>query len=193
MNYLVAILVALASLGCKSGVELGKFGEVPPFALTDQRGVQIRAADLRGRVLIVDFIFTSCPDICPLLTQQLVGLRKQLPQDGRLAYVSFSVDPEHDTPEKLKTFATAHGADHGDWYFLTGQLPEVRQVVTKGFKQAMELEPEKEGKPRNVLHGSHFVLVDRTGQIRGFFRSDVEGTAALRDAAEQLLKEEAKS
>jgi protein SCO1/2 len=160
---------------------------MPEFALRDQRGANVRAADLRGRVLIVDFIFTSCPDVCPLLTDQLAGLRSRLPEAAPLAYVSFSVDPEHDTPAKLKAFASAHGADHANWYFLTGPLAEVREVVTKGFKQAMEIEPEQSGKPRNVLHGSHYVLVDRAGQLRGFFRSDTEGLEALRVATQRLL------
>jgi protein SCO1/2 len=142
---------------------------------------------------VVDFIFTTCPDVCPLLTQQLASLRKQLDAGGRVNYVSFSVDPEHDTPAKLREFAKQHGADQSDWYFLTGPLDTVREVVTRGFKQAMQLEPEQPGKPRNVLHGSHFVLVDRAGTIRGFFRSDAEGMASLRAATQRLLEERSSS
>lgn len=186
-------ITCVALLSCKGEPELDSYGVMPAFSLQDQRGVGIRDGDLRGRVLVVDFIFTSCPDVCPLLTQQLVGLRKQLPEDRTLAFVSFSVDPEHDTPEKLKAFAQAHGADRADWYFLTGPLASVREVVIKGFKQAMELEPEQKGKPRNILHGSHFVLVDRRGEIRGFFRSDSEGLAALREATQRLLRQGASS
>jgi protein SCO1/2 len=181
-------LAVMALLGCRGGSDaLPTFGKMPSFELRDQRGATVRDADLHGRVLIVDFIFTSCPDICPLLTDQLAGLRKKLPEDAALAYVSFSVDPEHDTPEQLKAFAKVHAADHANWYFLTGPLASVREIVTKGFKQAMEIEPEKPGKPRNVLHGSHFVLVDRAGELRGFFRSDAEGMEELRRAAERLL------
>lgn len=183
-------VLLLSSLGCRGGSQaLPQLGAMPAFEFRDQRGATVRDADLRGRVLIVDFIFTSCPDVCPLLTDQLAGLRRKLPDDGALAYVSFSVDPEHDSPEKLKAFASAHGADHANWYFLTGPLEPVRAVVTKGFKQAMEIEPEQAGKPRNVLHGSHFVLVDRAGQLRGFFRSDAEGMQDLKAAAERLLAE----
>jgi protein SCO1/2 len=181
-------LVSLGLIGCRGGAEsLPQYGAMPQFELKDQRGASVRDVDLRGRVLIVDFIFTRCPDVCPLLTEQLAGLRKQLPENASLAYVSFSVDPEHDTPADLKSFAGVHGADHANWYFLTGPLAAVREVVTKGFKQAMEIEPEQPGKPRNILHGSHFVLVDRTGQLRGFFRSDVQGMEELRVAAERLL------
>jgi protein SCO1/2 len=182
-----AVVVALSLLSCRGDASLADYGAMPAFELRDQRGAMVRSADLHGRVLIVDFIFTSCPDVCPLLTDQLAGLRKQLPEKAPVAFVSFSVDPEHDSPDKLKAFATAHGADHANWYFLTGPLAAVREVVTKGFKQAMELEPEQPGKPRNVLHGSHYVLVDRAGTIRGFFRSDVEGRDTLRVAAERLL------
>jgi protein SCO1 len=196
MRWLLAalVLLALGSAGCRKGSEsLADYGAMPEFELRDQRDHSVRAADLRGRVLVVDFIFTTCPDVCPLLTQQLVGLRKQLDAGGRVTYVSFSVDPEHDTPAKLKQFATAHGADQPDWFFLTGPLETVREVVTRGFKQAMQLEPPEQGKPRNVLHGSHFVLVDRAGTIRGFFRSDAEGISALRAAAQRLLEERSSS
>jgi protein SCO1/2 len=185
-----ALLLSLSLLGCRGGSDsLSQYGAMPAFAFQDQRGANVRDADLRGRVLIADFIFTTCPDVCPLLTDQLAGLRKRFPEDAPLAFVSFSVDPEHDTPEKLKAFAHAHGADHANWYFLTGPLAAVRDVVTKGFKQAMEIEPEQPGKPRNVLHGSHFVLVDRTGQLRGFFRSDAEGMEELRVATQRLLSD----
>lgn len=176
-----------SSGGAASSESLARYGQMPSFALRDQRGVTVRDLDLRGRVLVVDFIFTSCPDVCPLLTQQLVGVRQQLAPGADLAFVSFSVDPEHDTPEKLATFAAQHRADHGDWYFLTGSLDAVREVVTRGFKQAMQAEPEVQGKPRNVLHGTHFVLVDARGEIRGFFRSDEAGIAELRAAAGELL------
>lgn len=184
----LALVLGLVACGGQ-GASLGSYGELPGFALKDQRGVEVRDADLKGRVLVVDFIFTSCPDVCPLLTQQLAGIRKQLQPRASLAFVSFSVDPEHDTPERLQQFATQHGADHADWYFLTGPLAQVREVVTSGFKQAMQAEPVVPGKPRNVLHGTHFVLVDRSGQIRGFFRNDGEGTAQLQKAAAQLLAE----
>jgi protein SCO1/2 len=184
------LLLLLGLVACGGqGPSLGSYGELPAFALKDQRGVEVRAADLKGRVLVVDFIFTSCPDICPLLTQQLAGIRRELQPQAALAFVSFSVDPEHDTPERLKQFAAQHRADHPDWYFLTGPLELVRKVVTSGFKQAMQAEPVVPGKPRNVLHGTHFVLVDRTGQIRGFYRNDSEGTEQLQKAAAQLLAE----
>ena len=188
---LAACLLALAC--SEQPPQLARYGKLPAFKLTNQLGNSFSDTDLRGRVAVVDFIFTSCPDVCPLLTEQLRGLRKQLPAAQPLSFVSFSVDPEHDTPERLRAFAKAHGADVPDFWFLTGPLAQIKEVVTHGFKQAMEAEPVREGAPRNVLHGTHFVLVDKQGEIRGFFSSDREGQADLKRAVLVLLSEGAGS
>ena len=182
-------LIASACGACRGGAgELPNYGPLPEFSLRDQRGQTVTQRELLGKVIVVDFIFTSCPDVCPLLTEQLSALRKQLPDGAPLQLVSFSVDPEHDTPERLQQFAIAHGADRPDWSFLTGPLDDVKRVVTSGFKQAMEVEADQPGKPRNVLHGTHFVLVDRSGQIRGFFASaDPDARTALRAGVLSLL------
>ena len=187
---LALTLWALVALACSDQPpELGRYGELPAFSLHNQLGNAFSDRDLRGRVLVVDFIFTSCPDVCPLLTEQLSGLRKQLPTEQALSFVSFSVDPEHDSPERLRQFAKAHGVDVPNFWLLTGPLPQVKEVVTKGFKQAMEAQPQREGVPRNVLHGTHFVLVDKQGEIRGFFPSTRESEADLKRAVLVLLSE----
>jgi protein SCO1/2 len=189
------LLAGLVSIGvgvgvaCRDKPALEHYGHLPNFALQDQFGREFTHKNLAGRVVMVDFIFTSCPDVCPLLTEQLVSLRKQMPADQPLSYISISVDPEHDTPERLRSFAAAHGAVADNMWFLTGPFAQVKAVVTQGFKQAMELQPAAEGQPRNVLHGSHFVLVDTQGELRGFFPNDSEGHAALKRAALALLTE----
>ena len=185
---LISLACCFALAACGGGkVQLDHYGKLPQFNLQNQLGDSFSERDLQGRVLVVDFIFTSCPDVCPLLTEQLGALRKKIPAKAPVSYVSFSVDPEHDTPERLRSFAAAHGANVEHWWFLTGPLDQVRAVVTKGFKQAMELQPAKEGQPRNVLHGSHFVLVDSQGEIRGFFANDPDGHEALRAGVLALL------
>jgi protein SCO1/2 len=176
-----------SSAACTPTTELEHYGQLPKFSLQNQLGQPFTDADLRGRVLVVDFIFTSCPDVCPLLTEQLAALRKQLPAAAPLSFVSFSVDPEHDTPERLRAFAKQHGVDVENFWFLTGPIADVKRVVTQGFKQAMEAEPVREGRPRNVLHGTHFVLVDQRGEIRGFFANDAAGHSALQNAVSSLL------
>jgi protein SCO1/2 len=94
-----------------------------------------------------------------------------------------------DTPEVLKRYAGERGADQPDWRFVTGSLDEVRTVVVDGFKQALEVQPETEGVAANVLHGSHFVLVDRGSWIRGYYRSDESGLQHLMRDARRLLAE----
>jgi protein SCO1/2 len=108
-----------------------------------------------------------------------------------MRFVSFSVDPETDTPEVLKRYAQEQGADRRDWRFLTGSLGDIERVVVSGFKQTMQQQPQEPGQPRNIMHGSHFVLVDRELQIRGFHRSDDVGLKRLaRDARRLVAGEE---
>jgi protein SCO1 len=187
------VLLCALLFACQREGKLDRYGQLPQFTLQNQLGDSLSDADLRGRVVVVDFIFTSCPDVCPLLTQQLAALRRKLPVEAPLSFVSFSVDPEHDTPEKLRVFAQQHGVDVPNFWFLTGPIADVKRVVTLGFKQAMQAEPVQEGKPRNVLHGTHFVLVDRRGEIRGFFANDPHGHDALQKAVSVLLSEGADS
>jgi protein SCO1/2 len=174
----LSLLLSWAA-GCGHEQPLPRYGPLPAFSLQSQRGQTITRHELLGSVVVVDFIFTSCPDVCPLLTEQLLALHKQLPAQAPIRFVSFSVDPEHDTPERLRQFAVQHGADLANWWFLTGPLDEVKRVVVQGFKQAMQAQPVAADKPPNVLHGTHFVLVDRAGELRGFYPSDEAGRKAL--------------
>ncbi|HEX4352036.1 MAG TPA: SCO family protein [Polyangiales bacterium] len=187
MKLMAAFGLALCVVACTKAEPLPQLGALPDFRLLDQTGQTVDSAALRGKVLVIDFIFTNCPDVCPLMTEQLSALRKRLPDHGELRFVSFSVDPEHDTPARLQQFARAHGALRSDWSFLTGPVGEVKRVVVQGFKEAMEAQPSAAGQPANVLHGTHFVLVDRRGEIRGYYRNDEDGQQALLAAATALL------
>jgi protein SCO1 len=187
MIWRLALLGLALWTACARAEPLPHYGALPDFSLQNQHAQTVNARQLRGRVLLVDFIFTSCPDVCPLMTEQLSALRKQLPEHAPIQLLSFSVDPEHDTPARLAQFAAQHGALRDDWWFLTGPLDELKRVVVQGFKQAMEVQPTAAGQPANVLHGTHFVLVDQSGEIRGFYPSDEEGRRALSAAVSTLL------
>lgn len=174
---LVAITVAAVQRGRTSG--LPEIAIVPPFRITDQRGKPFALPDLAGRVWIANFMFTSCPDVCPLLTERMAGLRRRLaPYGDAVHFVSFSVDPETDTPPVLARYARKHGADAPNWSFLTGPIDDLRRVVVEGFKESMQAVHDP-GKPANVLHGSHFVLVDGRATIRGYYPSDEPGLETL--------------
>ena len=185
-SFVAIVAVALVSgglLACRRP-ELPDYGKVPEFALRDQHELPVSPADLRGKIWIANFMFASCPDICPILTSKLAGVRLHLHADRVMAqYVSFSVDPEHDTPAVLAKYVSEHAVDFSDWRFVTGPLAKVEQVIIGGFKQALQREPPEPGKPQNIMHGSHFVLVDPALTIRGFYPSDEEGLLRLaRDA-----------
>ncbi len=106
----------------------------PPFALVDQRGEKLSLADLRGKVVLLDFIFTSCPGPCPILTGAHAELRRSLPPEvaERTWLVSITLDPERDTPDVLRQYAARRGADFPNWSFLTGPV-EVVDAVARSY------------------------------------------------------------
>jgi protein SCO1/2 len=116
-----------------AGERLSKIGPAPEFVLTTQDGTRLALRDLRGRVLAVTFIYASCADTCPLLTAKMVGLQARLGADfgPRVFFVAISVDPERDTPEVLRRYAQAHGANAAGWAFLTGGPAEIRDAAKR--------------------------------------------------------------
>ena len=112
---------------------LPEIGPAPAFALMSQDGKPTNLIGLRGKVVAVSFFYTACPDICPLLTQKLVEVQDALGDDfgKKIAFVSITVDPEHDTPEVLKDYAAAWEAKTAGWSFLSGPPEVVRDVVRR--------------------------------------------------------------
>jgi protein SCO1/2 len=105
----------------------------PDFALTSQDGAPVKLSDYRGRVVAVTFIFTLCTDTCPVLTPMMSFVQDQLGEDfgEKIAFVSITVDPERDTPEVLKAYAQAFGANLAGWSFLTGAPDAIREVTRR--------------------------------------------------------------
>jgi protein SCO1/2 len=105
------------------------------FRLVDQRGLPLSLSDLRGRAVLLDFVFTRCSGPCPILTTAHVGLQRRLPRAiaERTHFVSISVDPAYDTPDRLREYAEARGADLSTWSFLTGELPDVAEVLRRYY------------------------------------------------------------
>jgi protein SCO1 len=134
-------LVVLAVLGwlipvlshAGQGETLPRIGPAPEFTLTTQDGQRLSLQELRGKVVAVTFIYTSCADTCPLLTAKIVRLQSRFGADfgTRVFFVAVTVDPQRDTPEVLKRYAQAHGADLAGWAFLTGTAADIRQVAQR--------------------------------------------------------------
>jgi len=150
-------------------------GHVGDFALVDQSGASVSSASLRGKVWVADFFFTRCPTICPRITRRLRALQVAAAGQVTLALVSFSVDPENDTPAALSAYAKQYDADLRNWSFLTGDLAVVQKTVVDGFKLALDGKPDPAAENGGIIHGSHLVLVDRQLGIRGYYRSDDDG------------------
>ncbi|MDE0299547.1 MAG: SCO family protein [Candidatus Poribacteria bacterium] len=142
--------------------------QLPDFSLTDQNGGALSLADLEGKVWVADFIFTSCPTICPPMTDELRRLQDEFAAESELRFVSFSVDPERDTPAVLSRYAQSFGADHRRWSFLTGEKSSIYQLAHDGFNLAVGHQGSE------ILHSTRFVLVDRQGTVRGYYDSRIK-------------------
>ena len=145
-------------------LELAAHGQLPDFSLTDQRGAPFALSDLQDKVWVADFIFTSCGTICPPMTIEMARLQGEFAA-ADLHFVSFSVDPERDTPEVLFRYADYYGADDNRWAFLTGQKDTIYQLAHEGFNLAAG------HRGSEILHSTRFVLVDRSQQVRGYYDS----------------------
>lgn len=166
----VLLLVAVGLAAHRSKVDpLPVIAEVPDFTFTHHDRTTIRREDLRGSPWIADFIFTRCPAICPRMTAQMSRVAKALGEETPIRIASFSVDPEHDTPEVLARYAEANGAGKG-WYFLTGAVEAIHALSREGFLLGVDASPTPEIAGNDpILHSNRFVLVDSQSRIRGYY------------------------
>jgi protein SCO1/2 len=185
-------LIGLAYLSLKSmrppalPSNLEKISKVPGFQLTDQTGKSITLDDLKGKIWAANFIFTRCKGPCPITTLRMQELHTKLKKArGNVALVSFTVDPEYDTPEILKTFGEQQGAEPASWKFLTGTPDAIQKIVVAGLLQPLAKEPD--GTP---AHSTRIVLVDREGWLRGYQDGlDPEAVQKLMVDIGELLRE----
>jgi protein SCO1/2 len=168
---------------------LGSLGAVPSFQLINQNGQPFGSTQLAGKIWIADFIFTACPGPCPMISSRMSELQKPL-ENSDVHLVSFTVDPARDTPEVLSGYAEKLHAQPGRWDFLTGPKSRIYDLSRNGFKLGVSDGSEETGTP---VHSTRMVLVDRRGEIRGYY--DATGpdtiTKLLADTS-HLLREQPK-
>jgi protein SCO1/2 len=196
---IVAVVVAALRSQSSDGARLRVYGTVPDFSLIERSGRPLGAADLRGDIWIANFIFTTCPGMCPGLTARMAGLQRHLRAESvradEVRLVSFSVDPETDTPEVLSGYADRFAAEPGRWFFLTGSRDDVYRLVRDGFRlsvaQVAPVAPgERDAGSEPITHSDRFVLVDPELRIRGYFHGNDEASmAALTEALARLRAE----
>ena len=169
--------------------ELPVLVRLPEFTLQDQNGAGFGSAQLNDKPWIANFVFTRCPTTCPIQTRNLAKFQKQLKKiegGDEVELVSITVDPDFDTSAVLADYAKRMEADPEGWHFLTGSRDDIWDLCKKGFKLAVDDAPPRAPSP--IIHSSRMMLVDRDGQIRGFYEGTTrEGMKDLRLAVEKLL------
>jgi protein SCO1 len=146
---------------------LSVMSQLAPFQLTSQSGQPFDSKSLEGHVWVADFIYTTCPGPCPLMSHHMSEVQRQTADTPDVKIVSFTVDPATDTPPVLAEYAKRYQADASRWYFLTGDQSRLNQIGRDGFK----LNPVD----GSMIHSVRFTLVDRRMRIRGYYSSDEDG------------------
>ncbi len=142
------------------------YQKIPSFTFLTQDSISFHSDQLKGKIHVADFFFTSCPGICPVLTNQMRRLQQITQGTPDLMFVSFTVDPARDTPSKLKTYARQYRADLSNWVFLTGPEDSIYHVGRQGYYLGMAKDSTE---PGGYMHSGKFVLVDWNGLIRGYY------------------------
>jgi len=148
---------------------------IPDFTFVNQKSEAVGSKDMKGKVTVVDFFFTSCPSICPVMSSELERVNDMFREEPSLQILSISIDPTYDTSEILQDYADKYNASAGKWDFLTGDKDEIYQLAKCGF-----ILPTLDGMgvPDDFAHSDKFVLIDQEGRIRGYYsgtnREDVD-------------------
>ncbi|WP_412967813.1 SCO family protein [Fredinandcohnia sp. 179-A 10B2 NHS] len=159
---LFSLIFVLSACGNK-GIDNPLNYKVSDFSYVNQEGEKFTLKDLEGKVWIADLIFTNCDTVCPPMTAHMAKLQAMVKEEELdVEFVSFSVDPEVDTPEMLKEYAQQFDADFSNWHLLTGYTQEeIKKFAQESFKTLAE-KPENQDQ---VLHGINFYLVDQNGVV----------------------------
>jgi protein SCO1 len=182
LTVMIIFAVIVIRMADQSRAALPEYGAVPEFAFTNHFGEPITRADLNGKLHIVDFIFTSCPSACPVMSKYMAELYELYKDSDKVRFLSFSVDPDTDTLPVLRQYAQRYGVDDDSWIFARGPIEEIKNLSEQGFMLPAD------GLPMG--HSTKFVLVDENGNIRGFYDGmDWEKMEVLMAHVQALAKE----
>ena len=164
--------------------------QVADFALTNQENMPVSWDSLRGKIVIADFFFTRCPTICPSLTKNMKRLAESINNGKRVGdktnkmvhFLSFSIDPERDSVERLKNWADRFQVNPEQWWLLTGNKREIYNLIINEMKIPVE---DGQGIDTNFMHTDHFVLIDSSRHVRGFYHG--LDSASLAKLSEDLV------
>ena len=153
---------------------------IPAFAFQDQEGATITQADVEGKIYVADFFFTTCPTICPIMTDHMYQIQKEIINDDDIMLLSHSVTPVIDSVAQLKKYAKEKGVIDRKWNLVTGDKKQIYELARKSY---LAVKSDGNGDEYDMIHTENFMLIDKKRQIRGFY----DGT--LPEDIEQLLKD----
>ena len=165
---------------------------VPEFEFINQDGDTITDKDYLGKVYVIEFFFTTCPSICPVMNENLISIQNEIDNEEDFGIVSITIDPEHDTPEVLKEYAENYGVTNPNWNFLTGDRDKIYEMANSGFGIFAD---EDETVPGGFAHSGLFALIDKEGYVRSrldkfgnpiiYYRGSVELNKSIVEGEEE--------
>jgi protein SCO1 len=147
----------------QSRASLPVLGQIPEFQFTESHGQPFGLTNLKGKICVVDFMFTRCPELCPMMSAKLADLYREFAGSDSVQFVSITVDPDYDSLPVLQKYGLSFGVNDNRWVFLRGPIDDVVRLSEKGFMIAADNLPEG--------HSSKFILLDQMAQIRGYYDS----------------------
>lgn len=143
-----------------------KFHKIAPFSLTNQNGLTVTEKDYINKIYVADFFFTTCPSICPKMTANMGLIQENIKTDNQVLLLSFSVTPEIDSVQQLKSYAIEKGVIDSKWNLLTGNKKEIYELARKSY---LAVKNDGDGGEHDMIHTENFILVDPEKRIRGFY------------------------
>jgi protein SCO1/2 len=178
--YLTVAALAIAGIWLQTGVKkpsrLEVYKQVPDFQLIERNGKTVTLSDLKGKVWVADFFYASCPGPCPVISTRLGALQEELAGNDNVRLVSITTQPDTDTPEVLRQYAKRFNASD-KWLFLTGDKAQIYNLSNKGFLLTAQDQNGNAEEP--VIHSTKLALVDRNGNIRGYYDGADEANIKL--------------
>ena len=158
----------------KGDMDMATIGPAPEFSLINQYGTQFDSSRLAGQIYVVEFFFTTCPSICPIMTQNLLKVQTAFADESRVSLISVTINPTYDTSEVLSEYAQKYGITHPNWFLLTGAQDDIYDMANKGFNLYVGPGAAIDG---GFEHSGFFALVDEQGMIRS--RYDAYGNPII--------------
>ena len=172
-----------------SVIHVSKYHKISDFELTNQNGQKITQEFYRNKIYVADFFFTTCQDICPIMTKNMYKLQEELKGDNDILFLSHTVIPEVDTEQQLKKYSIENKVNDSKWNLVTGDKKQIYDLARKSY---LAVEDTEYGE-FDMIHTENFMLIDKERQIRGFYdgTNDLEIEKLLKDI--EILKQSYKN